>query len=83
MSRENYFLTVIFFFTVLLPAFSEVTLKETLTLPGFFGLSLTLTVLVLPPEILPTDFFDLIPLPLTLSLTPVAAALPELVTLTL
>ena len=49
-----------------------------LTLPGFFGLSLILTVLVLPAAIFPTDVLKLTPLPLTLSLTPEAAALPEL-----
>jgi len=39
-------LTLIVFFTVLLPALPDVTLKVVLILPFFFGLSLTLTVLV-------------------------------------
>jgi hypothetical protein len=42
-----------------------------------------LTVLVLPAATVPTEVLTLTPLPLTLSLTPVAVALPELVTLTL
>ena len=78
-----FFLTLIFFLTVLPPAFLDVTLKETLILPGFFGLTLTLTVFDLPAAIVPTDFFALTPLPLTWSLTPVASILPELATLTL
>jgi hypothetical protein len=80
---QAYFLTVIFSFTVLPLALEEVTLKVSLTLPGFFSLSLSLTVLVLPAAIFPTFFFAFAPLPLTWSLTPVASALPELETLTL
>ena len=71
-------MTLIVFLMVLPPAFSDVTLKDALTLPGFFGLTLTLTVLVVPPSITPTEVLKVRPRPLTLRRTPVAAALPEL-----
>jgi hypothetical protein len=45
--------------TVLPPALDEVTLKVTLTLPGFFGL--TLIFCTLPTAIVPTAFWDLAP----------------------
>ena len=44
-------MTLIVFLTVLLQAFFEITLKAALPLPGFFALSLILTVLVLPPRL--------------------------------
>ena len=45
-SGADYFLTLIFFLTVLPPAFLEVTLKVSFTSPGFFAFSLTLIALV-------------------------------------
>ncbi len=41
------------------------------------GYTLTLAALVLPPWILPTNSLALMPLPFSLSLTPVVAALPD------
>jgi hypothetical protein len=61
----------------------DVTLKVTTTRPVRRGLSLTLTVLVVPTAILPTGVLKPAPRPLTLSLTPVARVLPELVIATL
>ena len=69
--------------TVLPPAFSELTLKEALILPGFLNLSSTLTVFEAPAGIVPTVFLPLTPLPLTWSFTPAASVLPELEALTL
>ena len=76
-------MTLIFLVTVLPPALEEVTLKVAFTLPGFLNLTLTLTVFEVPAGMVRTFFFALTPLPLTLSLTPVASALPELETVTL
>ena len=81
--RLGYRPTLTFFFALLPPALAEVTLKVAFTLPGFLKLSLTLTVFEAPAGIVPAFFFALTPLPWTLSLTPVASALPELVTVTL
>jgi hypothetical protein len=61
----------------LLPALPEVTLKVTLSLPGFRGRNLTLSVLEEPAEIFPTRPLNLMPRPLTVSLTPTAASFPE------
>lgn len=74
---------MIVFLTLLPPALFETTLKVALAFPGLFCFSLTLTVLVVPAEIFPTDVLKLTPLPFSLSLTPVASASPELVILTL
>jgi len=74
---------LIFFLTVRPPASREVTVKATLNLPDFFGLSLILTVLVLPAARSPAFLPALTPLPFTLSLTPVATAFPEFEILTL
>jgi len=64
------------FLTVLLPALLEVTLKVALILPVFDGRTLTLTVRVAPALIEPPEALDLMPRPETVSLTPVACALP-------
>ena len=82
-SRPTYLLTVILFRTTLAPAFEEVTRKVATSLPGLLNLAFTRTALLLPAAILPTGRLSLMPLPVTLSLTPVAVADPVFLTLTL